>query len=589
MKRSLRYRSLLLVAVLISATMSACDFQAVEDAFDDFQVIIGLDPINTPVTGLVSDQSSGFPLDATLQMGGPGASSLVDAYNDPLDPTVEVDGGIVTFGVSNGIVPSEGSPFEFTVTASAPGYYTKTVNVFVTEVGGLDVNVNMVRVVDATSNVQGTSAVQDNSVQSDQSGAVQQAVTVQTQSNVQNNSQATATATVSAGTVPTTSTGQPLTGQIQTQMRAYDPSQGTSSLPQQVTQAGDGSNQAVFGALFFRMTDSNGNAASNFSSSGSGKNALAKSGACADAGGLEVTVSIENASLYDFVTLVDDTAGVDGYNPKTGIKAILGEITLRPGMSPEVFGDLCVGGMLSNVDTTPLGDLSEGVFFSLYTVYGSTTYMTHTLTINNPSVIGVPGRISIEGPGLSGHRDVTFPGSQNTKSLASWINTHGSYRLFDNSEYTITLEPDAGNPVSVKISDFSSGSSELTLSPSSVTRNYSATASFSCPDNTHFEVGVDEASLSNVSVIYARIKSFAPLTYGPSRSITASDITSRSTDSRTFISITGNITAIAGETYRIVGALGVNWEDVEVTAPTGTNNWTIPLTTEDIGFECVAD
>ena len=208
-------------------------------------------------------------------------ASLIDAYSDPLPSQMEIEGGAVTFGISNGETPSETNPFSFTVAASVPGYYSVTRTVTATEVGGVDFDVRMVREVDANSRIEGTASVQDSRVQSTDAG-VQQTVTIQTMVNPA--AQASASATVSAGSVALSSSGQPLSGQLQTQMRAYDPVQGSTSLPQGATQTAGGSNQAIIGAVYFLMTDAGGQAVANFTSSGSGKAGMGKRGACEQIG-----------------------------------------------------------------------------------------------------------------------------------------------------------------------------------------------------------------------------------------------------------------------------------------------------------------
>ncbi len=82
----------LIATLFIALLATACDFQAAEDAFNEFQIVIGLDPIESPVAGVVYDLSSGQPVAATLTFGGAGASSLIDAYSDPLGSQVDVEG-----------------------------------------------------------------------------------------------------------------------------------------------------------------------------------------------------------------------------------------------------------------------------------------------------------------------------------------------------------------------------------------------------------------------------------------------------------------------------------------------------------------
>lgn len=92
MTRRLSSSTPLFAALLIALFATACDFQAVEDAFDEFQIVIGLEPIDSPVAGVVYNINSGEPIRATLTFGGAGASSLIDAYSDPLPSQLDVEG-----------------------------------------------------------------------------------------------------------------------------------------------------------------------------------------------------------------------------------------------------------------------------------------------------------------------------------------------------------------------------------------------------------------------------------------------------------------------------------------------------------------
>ncbi|MDA0379406.1 MAG: hypothetical protein O2899_07925, partial [Bacteroidetes bacterium] len=508
MTRFFRSHRLLLTALVLAVGVSACDFQAAEDAFDEFQIIIGLDPIESPVSGLVYDRSSGEMLRATLQFGGSGASSLIDAYSDPLGSTMEAEGGAVTFGIANNVTPSSASPFTFTVTAQVEGYYAQTRTVTSTDVGGVDFELAMTRQVDGFSSIAGTSSVQDGSIQTSQTGAVQQTRTVQTQGSAS----AQATATVTAGSIARASNGQPLTGQLQTQVRAYDPAQGSSSLPQGATMVGNG-NQAIVGAVYFLMTDAAGHAAASFSPGKRGQTSAGKAGACEQAGGfLELVVTMNDPTTVAAVQALGSVqAQIWAFTPADGANNQLGSTTLTLN-GGAVEGIICAGGAQANVDLNNLGNTAQGAFFTLVLPpnLGTLAPLDLSLTVSNASGASVPGTITFQGPGVYANRSLSFPSASRTRPLSEWLGVSGSYFVASGGTYTITVQADGGSPVSTTVPDPSTGSASLALSAGAQTTNYTVNASFSCPQGTRFDVAVTNESLDAVSVFYRRLPDGQP-------------------------------------------------------------------------------
>ena len=580
MIRFLHTHRLLLTAMVLTLGLSACDFQAAEDAFNDFQIVLGLDRIESPVTGLVYDRSSGEMLRATLQFGGSGASSLIDAYSDPLGSTMEAEGGAVTFGLANSIIPTPGSPFSFTVTAHIEGYYPQTRTVTTSEVGGLDFEMPMTRQVDGFSSIAGTSATQDGSIQTSQTGAVQQTRTVQTQGSAS----AQATATVAAGSIALTSSGQPLTGSLQTQVRAYDPALGSSSLPQGATMNG-AANQAIVGAVFFKMTDGAGHVASSFAPGKKGADSAGKSGACQQAGGfLELVVTISDPTTVAAVqTLGSVQAQIWAFTPADGANNQLGSTTLTLN-GGAVEGIICAGGTLANVDLNNLGNTAQGAFFTLVLPpnLGSVAPLDLALTVSNAAGVAVPGTITFQGPGVYANRSLSFPASTKTRSLAEWLGVSGSYFIASNGTYTITVQADGGSPVSTTVPDPSAGTASIALSSAAQTTSYTVNASFACPVGTKFDVAVTNESLDAVSVFYRRLPDGQP------RVIPNDSNVIKDTDKSTYIRVQAQLSARPGHNYQFTGVLDNDQAVVETTAP-GSATWNIQLDSDDVGIGCSAN
>ncbi len=66
------------------------------------------------------------------------------------------------------------------------------------------------------------------------------------------------------GTVASTADGTPLQGQLTTDVRAFDSGEGQSAMPD-AAKANEGESQKpLAGAVYFKVSDQNGNVASNF-------------------------------------------------------------------------------------------------------------------------------------------------------------------------------------------------------------------------------------------------------------------------------------------------------------------------------------
>ncbi|HET6566327.1 MAG TPA: hypothetical protein VFG50_00070 [Rhodothermales bacterium] len=130
----------LLVSVCAFCTVSTlttgCDFTEAQGSFDDLDVIIEMEPVNTFAVGQVIDASTGELIggDVQITFGGPDQGTLVDAYSDPLTEAT-AEQGFFSFGVQNAVTPSEGDPVQVVVNATAPGYYPASQNVEIREAG----------------------------------------------------------------------------------------------------------------------------------------------------------------------------------------------------------------------------------------------------------------------------------------------------------------------------------------------------------------------------------------------------------------------------------------------------------------------
>ncbi|MFT5142297.1 MAG: hypothetical protein ACI80V_000828 [Rhodothermales bacterium] len=582
-------RTSIALTLVVAAGLIGCDFQAAEDAFDEFAIIIQLEPINTVINGIVMDNSTGQLVSASLEFSGPGAGQLIDAYSDPIS-SLEASAGIVTFGLQNDVVPTEGSPFELTVTARAGGYFTssETFNLIQTGDGQFTLRMSSSNI---AASVVGTASAQDNSATAGAGGAVSQTVTVQTQQTQQTT--ATATVTVPQGAVPLTAAGTPLVGQINTQIRSYDSGRGLQSLPAAARQRSDGTNQAVGGAVFFKMSDSAGNVAVGATAASSGVTNSKSSGVCT--GGILIGITSSDTTLrgtYDTVTGLGGTvdAEIYGYTPADGQNNLVASTVVEAdGAGLRV--DLCLGGAAGStgvIDTslfsgaTPTADASEGIIYTF--AFGSALVSTGPLA-HQVSISGVAGAQSVEftlvGSGIN--KTATAAVSNGTFPLSTLVGTSGDQAVVTNATYVLSARtPGSTQIVSESISNPLSGTTSLSIPSSSDLETYSVTASLQCDDpaTQRFEVQITSESLDAVSAFYRIANAGDSWTLLPGGAITSKT----ATDSK--IEIVGSLDLKPSTAYDFKGVLGNDGSDTTQTTPVAGGSWTILLSTSEVGIDC---
>ena len=196
--------------------IAGCDFDAAQDAFEQFDVIIALEEINTNVSVRFVDAQTDEFLNEQVSMRflGNNGADVIDIYSDPISE-LDVVGGIGGFGIKNALVPSESNPIEVRVVGQAQGFETGSSTVTISNTGLTETTVFMVR---QNQTVQGGASA--NAVGQASGGTVQQAVQLSTASGDATN-QAAAAVSVPVGPVATTSAGQAASGALQTSIAFY--------------------------------------------------------------------------------------------------------------------------------------------------------------------------------------------------------------------------------------------------------------------------------------------------------------------------------------------------------------------------------
>ena len=292
MKMKLHPKTTAMLLLLFGLT--ACDFSGINDAVDDFNLVIGLEPIHTSGSVLVTDAKTGELINdkITVTMTGPNGEDVIDMYSDPL-PFEEINGGILNFGIRNALAPSPDDPARIRLVFSGDGYMTRSQTVEIPEEGPHQFAISLIKENDPPSGYRSASNT-DGRTGAD--GSIEQDFHAE----ITNEQQTDVSFFVPAGTIFRDGQGNNLSGRITTKMTYYDPSERDvmASLPYELITA-DGDPVYTAGLLNLQIEDEHGNRAKQVSS----RDNPSKSMALADA-----------HNLVEFQMRIPD-----GYiNPETG-------------------------------------------------------------------------------------------------------------------------------------------------------------------------------------------------------------------------------------------------------------------------------
>jgi len=561
-----------MVAFGLTAAVS-CDFQAADDAFNDFDIILGLDPINTVVSGVIVDSGSGDLIDARLTFSGPGASVLIDAYSDPLS-SLHAESGTLTFGIRNSSIPTEGSPVEVVVTATAQNYYTTSREITISEVGEGFFELEMTRN-DVHVPTAGTSGLSDSRVSTNGAGAIQQALSIQTQA-LASGLQAQLFVNVAQSSRPVTGSGAALVGGLSTDIRVFDSADGLGALPAAAKKSASGTSLALVGASFFRMSDSAGRVAVNFLT-GSGKG-----GAACAANATSIVLTSSRADVISAIQAAGGSAAVDvyAYTPADGHNALGGTInaSIENGLARL---ELCFGAA-GAFNTALIGDASAGIIFTFALSGSSVSVQTlgNTVSVNNPGSAAINAVFRLVGPGINFSQDKTVPAGSSTYSLGTLVGQAGAVSLVQNGTYALSATLESGAPASVPVSGPASGSTSITLPASLGLVQFDFTVTMACPAGQKFEVQVSESSLDALQITYKAQVADAKWKALPSGAAANPVVTSGS------VVLGGTLMMRPNTTYQVIGTLGDKSGSVTQTSPGAAGAWKINLPPKDIGLSC---
>lgn len=257
--KKIRTRALVIAAALL-VSITGCDTTGLEDSIDNFALVIGLDPINTGSTVLLTDAETGELINATVTVtfDGENGDDVIDMYSDPI-ADVEINDGILNFAISNDVVPTSSSPAQVKLRLEADGYLPATKTVSLTEVGFDDFSFAMVNENNKPQSFKTVGAT--GTTASD--GSTTAAIVIN--SNTGASGSDSTGIEIPEGTIFTDADGNPLTGNLSVEMSNFDLSDpiAVQNLPIDLEELDENSENAptVLAISFLSVNNSQGKVA----------------------------------------------------------------------------------------------------------------------------------------------------------------------------------------------------------------------------------------------------------------------------------------------------------------------------------------
>lgn len=252
--------SIAAIGLIVLTGLLGCDTTGLQNSIDDFGLVIGLEPINTGATVLVTDAVTGELIDATISINfdGQNGPDVIDMYSDPVSED-ETSSGILNFAIANTIVPTNASPAKVQLRMQAPGYATTIKTVELTEIGFDDFSFTMLSNSNKPASIKTTTGTGTTAAD----GSTTASVEIST--NAGQSSEDSTSVEFDEGTVFTDENGSTLTGALNIEMTSFDLSNPTAvqNLPfdmEDVTEDGEDT-PTILGVNVLTITDGQGKVA----------------------------------------------------------------------------------------------------------------------------------------------------------------------------------------------------------------------------------------------------------------------------------------------------------------------------------------
>lgn len=242
-------------------TIVACDTSVLENALDNFGIVIGLEPVNTSATIIVTDAKTNEIINASVQVDFKGINSnnIIDTFSDPLE-NIKISSGIVNFGLKNNVIPNRQNPTEVTVKLTAPGYKELEKTLSISELGSSSFTLSMINLSNPPEGI--TIKNNNNIVTAASDGKTTDDVKISvTNLDTDDNLQTGVNLEFAKGTVFEDQNENILTGDLSFNTTYYNPSdsRAINALPEKLLENVNDSALVVLGAAEINITDASGN------------------------------------------------------------------------------------------------------------------------------------------------------------------------------------------------------------------------------------------------------------------------------------------------------------------------------------------
>jgi hypothetical protein len=559
-----------LIAVLLVGLVTSCDFGAAGDAVDDFEVVVGLPPLSSVINLQALDASTGNTIssEVSVTFEGPGASSVVDIYSDPL-AELNIQEGFANFALDSTRNPTSENPVQLTLRAQAEGYNATSVSVQVRQEGSVS------RVIRLTpenpeQSSEGTAGSRT-TVNTNENGETTSAVSTQTGSTSDEAEAAQGGASIPSGTSLQTADGDPLQGQVTTDLSVFDNSSEAQELMPAEAKTTENGRRQIRGAVRFQAADQDGRVASQFETGGGDTTSVNADLPALSAGSGTPTVTFVNPATGNSRTVELPASGSSRFS-RASAKNQQDRTTFR------FAGNKVIINSPSGTEQVNLSEF-EGEFFAAVGIDPSNSCTPQgTLTVNNPD--GQTGSISVRvsGEGFAVDTEVGIPGGQPSFQVSAASLFEGE--IPDVGPTNLTVRTPDEQEVSTSI-NLCSGAASVTLpSPSNSRIDASIRVEVDCPDGERLPVS---PPFDGYSVAYRPSGSS-----GAYQTVPKEDITINTTDD-TLETVTGAVVPVSGvlpnTDYEFVGTFGGESSNQEVTMPSQDGGETT-VTDQELRNEC---
>ncbi len=247
-------------AILVTA---GCDVSKLQDAADDFGVVIGLEEINTNSTVLLTDAKTGELIDQPVAVAydGPNAGSVIDMYSDPVS-SADFRGGVFNFGIDNELTPTAENPAHITLNLTANGYLSSSRNLFIADTGSNNFQISLVNLKNLPEGIKTQRKAQGTT---NADGSTTQEIDIEVNTDESGDPDAGMSMRIAQGTTFKDAEGNTLKGKLRSESHFFDPgdSNALSALPQDEIVDEEGNSYAMAGASMINIIDENGKSAAS--------------------------------------------------------------------------------------------------------------------------------------------------------------------------------------------------------------------------------------------------------------------------------------------------------------------------------------